>query len=80
MDTISTGMLVWVSVQPLIRLWVNHDDPGLTLSLTPILISFLGVACGFAITKVGLFSPTAAIGAGQIVLVREPRCPPGDAS
>ncbi|KIM54956.1 hypothetical protein SCLCIDRAFT_1221571 [Scleroderma citrinum Foug A] len=42
-------MLVWISVQPLIRL-------------------FLCGACGFVITKAGLFSPTAAVGTGQITL------------
>ncbi|KAL4063746.1 auxin efflux carrier [Scleroderma yunnanense] len=49
MDTIPLSVLIWVSVQPIIRL-------------------FLCVACGFAITKAGLFSPTAAVGAGQIVI------------
>ncbi|KAG2074514.1 auxin efflux carrier [Suillus decipiens] len=56
MSSIDIGTLLWISVQPLIRL------QGFSSNL------FLCVGCGFAVTKAGLLPAMAARGMGLVII------------
>jgi hypothetical protein len=65
--SLSAGALIWISVRPLIRLYVLNINPH-AIDHDSFLHSAAGVASGFIITKADIFPPVASRGAGQIAL------------
>ncbi|KIK41114.1 hypothetical protein CY34DRAFT_226853 [Suillus luteus UH-Slu-Lm8-n1] len=68
-STIVIGHLLWISVQPLIRLQASFSKlPLRFFHVRYHFFRFLCVGCGFGITKAGLLPATAARGLGQIII------------
>ncbi|KAG2755100.1 hypothetical protein P692DRAFT_20649253, partial [Suillus brevipes Sb2] len=68
-SSIVIGTLLWISVQPLIRLQASFSKLPLHFFLICChFFRFLCIGCGFGITKVGLLPVMAARGLGQIII------------
>lgn len=65
---VSAGTLIWISLRPLLRLYVNFFSRVLS-RCSDCPCSIMCVSCGYAITRADIFPRVAAQGAGQIALV-----------